>query len=92
MESLTINGVTFNIGDTVAYNDKAREEAEEQDWIGWGFITEDDLNKEHKVIGFSHDTNVSGEHNVILDHEDGETATEWLRIVKKVDDEHNGIQ
>ena len=91
MESLTINGVTFNIGDTVAYNHEAKEEAEGGEWVKWGFITEDDLNKEHKVIGFSDDTNAYGEHNLILDHWDGETAVEWVRIVKKADDEHTRI-
>jgi len=91
MENLTINGVTFNIGDTVAYTAEARKEAEEQDWFGWGWITEEILQKEHKVIGFSHDTNADGEHNIMLDHEDGEVASEWLRIVKKADDEHTRI-
>ena len=92
MESLTINGVTFNIGDTVAYTAEARKEAEEQEWVEWGFITEEDLHREHKVVGFSHDINADGEHNIMLDHYDGETAAEWIRIIKKADDDDTRIQ
>ena len=85
MESLIYEGVEFSIGDTVAYTDVAKKQADEEEWVEWGWITAENLNKEHKIIGFTDDLNANGWNNMILDHEEGETAPDHLKLIKKAE-------
>jgi len=88
MEKLIYNGVEFNVGDTVAYTDAAKAQAIEEEWLEHGYIPEGCIDKEHKILSFTDTVNASGDHNMILDHPNGETAPDHLKLVKKATDEH----